>query len=62
MPRIRKQGKVYIANESFIVNIDGVDKAFHQNRTRAYEGDEVLEKAPNYFDELADVDEGQSYA
>jgi hypothetical protein len=57
----RKQGKAYIANESFVMNIDGIDKAFHENRTRAYEGDEVLERAPHLFDELEDVDTAQSY-
>jgi hypothetical protein len=62
MARPRKTGKVYIANQSFIMNVDGIDKAFHEGRTRAYEGDEALERAPDYFDELADVDQAQSYA
>lgn len=58
----RKQGKqVYIANESFVANIDGIDKAFHQGRTRAYEGDEVVEKYPHLFDLLEDHDADQSY-
>ena len=59
--RPRKQGKVYIANQSFVANIGGVDQAFHEGRTRAYEGDEVLKIAPNNFDELEDVDTAQSY-
>jgi hypothetical protein len=70
-PRTRKTGKVYLANQSFIVNIDangnvvtdgsGIDKAFHEGRTRAYEGDGVLDHAPDYFDELEDVDTAQNY-
>src|SRR5207253_933527 len=35
--RPRKQGKVYIANQSFVANIGGVDQAFHEGRTLAYE-------------------------
>lgn len=61
MARPRKQGKVYIANQSFVANVDGVDKAFHEQRTRAYEGDKILEQAPDLFDELEDVDTAQSY-
>jgi hypothetical protein len=54
--------QVYIANESFVANVNGVDKAFHEGRTRAYEGDEILERCPDYFDRLDDVDASQSYA
>jgi hypothetical protein len=69
--RARKTGKVYIANESFVVNLDangrvmtdgsGIDKSFHENRTRAYEGDPIVDHAPDWFDELEDVDTAQSY-
>ena len=62
MPRQRKtrlQGQVYIANESFVTNVDGVDKQFHQGRTRVYEGDPVLDRLPHYFDLIEDVDESQ---
>jgi hypothetical protein len=71
MPRPRKTGKVYIANQSFIVNLDdngrvttdgsGISKAFHEGRTRAYEGDKIIDHAPDYFDELEDVDQSQNY-
>jgi hypothetical protein len=49
MPRPPKQ--VYIANESFVAKIDGIEKAYHQNRTRVREGDKVLELYPHLFDE-----------
>ena len=50
----RMQGQVYIANESFVANVNGIDKAYHQGRTRVYEGDPVLEQAPHLFDLLDD--------
>ncbi len=54
------QGQVYIANESFVANVNGVDKAYHQNRTRVYEGDPVLDQAPHLFDMLEDhMDDNQ---
>ena len=58
MPRTveRKKKQGYIANESFVANIDGIDKQFHQGRTRAYDGDEVVEKYPHLFDLLEDHD------
>ena len=64
MPRpaaSRVHKKVFIANESFVANIGGIDKAFHEGRTRAREGDEVLERYPQFFDLLDDVDQYQSY-
>ena len=45
-----KPKQVYVANESFVANIDGIDKAYHQNRSRVREGDPVLEKYPHLFD------------
>jgi hypothetical protein len=69
--RARKTGKAYIANESFVVNLDdsgrvttdgsGIAKSFHEGRTRAYEGDGVIDHMPDSFDELEDVDMAQSY-
>ena len=58
--RVNRQ--VYIANQSFVANVNGIDKAFHEGRTRAYEGDEILERCPDYFDLLDDVDNNQSYS
>lgn len=56
----RKTGKqIYIANESFVANVKGIDKAFHQGRTRVYEGDEILDRCANYFDLLEDHDDNQ---
>lgn len=54
MPRRRMQsdGKVFIANDSFVMNIGGVDQSFHANRTRVREGHEALVRAPHLFDEL----------
>ena len=46
----RQTKAVYIANESFVANIDGLDKAYHQNRTRVREGDKVLDLYPDLFD------------
>ena len=58
MPRTveRKKKQVYIANESFVANVGGIDKQFHAGRTRVTEGDEILERAPHYFDLLEDHD------
>ena len=62
-PRIQKpKGQVYIANESFVANVDGIDKAYHQGRTRAREGDPILEQVPHLFDLLEDHDEAQDYS
>ena len=52
----RKKKQVYIANESFVANIKGIDQAFHQGRSRAQEGDEVVVKYPHLFDLLEDHD------
>lgn len=57
--RTRPTGQVYIANESFVTNVNGVDKSFHAGRTRVYEGDEVLDRLPDYFDLLEDHDADQ---
>lgn len=46
---------VYIANDSFVAKVDGIEKAYHQNRTRVREGDKVLELYPHLFD----LDDGQ---
>lgn len=63
MPRSRTtqrdQGRVYIANESFVGNVSGVDRQFHQNRTRVREGDEAQVKWPHLFDLLEDADVNQ---
>ena len=57
----RMQGQVYIANESFVANVNGIDKAYHQGRTRVYEGDPILEQAPHLFDLLEDhMDDNQA--
>ena len=53
----RMDRQVYIANESFVANVNGIDKQFHQGRTRAYEGDEIVERCPDYFDLLEDYDQ-----
>lgn len=56
----RTRGQVYIANESFVANVNGIDKSYHQGRTRVAEGDPVLEQAPHYFDLLEDhMDDNQ---
>jgi len=46
MPPKKKKGQQYIAVESFVANIDGLDKAFHANRTRVYEDDPILARTP----------------
>jgi hypothetical protein len=58
----RRGGQQYIANESFVINVNGIDKAYHQGRTRVHESDEAYKKAPHLFDLLEDHDESQSYA
>ncbi len=58
MPRTRTTRRidqqVYIANESFVANVDGQDKSFLAGLTRVYEGDEILDRVPQYFDLLED--------
>lgn len=63
MPRQRRtttrvRGQVFIANESFVANVDGIDKQFHAGRSRVYEGDQILTQVPQYFDLLEDHDQG----
>ena len=55
----RKKGNVYIANESFVANVKGIDQSFHAGRTRVNEGDEILERLPQYFDLLEDHTDDQ---
>ena len=50
----RVDQQVYIANESFVANVNGQDKNFMAGLTRVYEGDEILERCPDYFDLLED--------
>lgn len=57
MARQRKthDGDTYVANDSFIMNIDGVDRPFAENRT--YHGELVekaVAKAPHLFDKIED--------
>jgi hypothetical protein len=52
-------GQVFIANESFVANVNGIDKQFHAGRTRVYEGDEILDRCGHLFDLIEDVDESQ---
>jgi hypothetical protein len=49
------------SNGRVMTDASGIDKSFHEGRTRAYEGDDVVEKMPDLFDELQDVDMAQSY-
>jgi hypothetical protein len=55
-----KKGNVYIANESFIAQENGIDQAFHQGRTRRYESDEIVQRCPHLFDLLEDVDNSEA--
>jgi len=50
----RQDQQVYIANESFVANVNGQDKSFMAGLSRVYEGDEILDRCPNYFDLLED--------
>jgi hypothetical protein len=53
MPRKQEpHGKIYVANESFVGQLDGVDQSFHQNRTRVREGHPAVVKWPHLFDEM----------
>ena len=58
---VKRKKTAYIANESFVMNIGGIDKAFHQGRTRVTEDDEAYRRAPQLFDLLEDHDASQSY-
>jgi len=42
-----KNALCYIAAESFVANVDGIDKSFHEGRTRVYEGDPILDRTPD---------------
>ena len=50
----RMDQQVYIANESFVANVNGQDKSFHAGLTRVYDDDQILDRCPNYFDLLED--------
>ncbi len=50
----RADQQVYIANESFVANVNGQDKSFMAGLTRVYEGDEILDRCGHYFDLLED--------
>jgi len=50
----RVDQQVYIANESFVAQVNGQDKSFMAGLTRVYEGDEILDRCPDYFDLLED--------
>ena len=62
----RKKGQVYIANQSFVVSVDGngrvttdgsgITKEFHAGRTRVVEGDPILDHCDGLFDLLEDHD------
>lgn len=58
---VRRKKSAFIANESFVMNIGGIEKSFHQGRTRVTEDDEAYKKAPHLFDHLEDHDASQSY-
>jgi len=52
MPRIRTQPKrAYVPTDSFVANVDGVDKVFHHRQTLVWEGDPILERYPHLFEE-----------
>lgn len=42
-----KNAQCYVPTDSFVANVDGVDKQFHEGRTRVYEGDPILERTPD---------------
>ena len=50
----RVDQQLFIANESFVANVNGQDKSFMAGLTRVYEGDEILDRCPDYFDLLED--------
>ena len=59
----RQSGQIYIANQSWVIGLKdgkvvtdgtGVDKSFHEGRTRVYEGDPVYAHMPDHFDLLED--------
>lgn len=58
---VTRKKSAYIANESFVMAVGGIDKAFHQGRTRVTEDDEAYQRAPHLFDLLEDHDASQSY-
>lgn len=54
MPLTKDQDQLYIANDSFVANIDGIDKAFHAGVTLARAGDKAVELYPHLFDPLTE--------
>lgn len=58
---VKRKKSAFIANESFVMNVGGIDKAFHAGRTRVTEDDEAYLRAPHLFDLLEDHDSSQSY-
>ena len=42
-------GQVFVATETFTVNLDGVDVLIEKDKTRVREGHEILRQAPQNF-------------
>ena len=43
------EGQVYVATETFFVNVDGADIMIEKDKTRVREGHEILRAAPQNF-------------
>ena len=52
----RLQRKVFVCNQDFIANVNGVDKHYREGISRVYEGDEILDRCPELFDPIDDYD------
>lgn len=50
--KANSDGKLYVANESFWYDEDGVEKLAREGKTRVREGHALLERFPHLFDEL----------
>lgn len=42
--------KAFLPNDSFIAQVDGVDKIFQIRKTLVWEGDPILERYPHLFE------------
>jgi hypothetical protein len=46
------EGRVFVARNTFVANVDGVPQAVHKGVTRVREGHEILVNNPQFFEEV----------